>query len=79
MGYNGLCRFNRSGGFNVPFGSHKRITYTRDFSRYKEVFSQWDFTVGDFEQISVKQPFGSRGPSRRANAATRVASLCVIS
>ncbi|MGY5450775.1 Dam family site-specific DNA-(adenine-N6)-methyltransferase [Agarivorans sp. MS3-6] len=23
-GYNGLCRYNRSGGFNVPFGSYKR-------------------------------------------------------
>ena len=23
-GYNGLCRYNRSGGFNVPFGRYKR-------------------------------------------------------
>ncbi|WP_220720187.1 Dam family site-specific DNA-(adenine-N6)-methyltransferase [Agarivorans litoreus] len=23
-GYNGLCRYNRGGGFNVPFGSYKR-------------------------------------------------------
>ncbi|MBY5992098.1 Dam family site-specific DNA-(adenine-N6)-methyltransferase [Ferrimonas balearica] len=23
-GYNGLCRYNKSGGFNVPFGSYKR-------------------------------------------------------
>jgi DNA adenine methylase len=54
-GYNGLCRFNRSGGFNVPFGSYKQITYTRDFSRYKAVFSGWDFTVGDFEQIPLER------------------------
>lgn len=23
-GYNGLCRYNRSGGFNVPFGKYKK-------------------------------------------------------
>src|SRR5439155_26156787 len=28
-GYNGLCRFNRSGGFNVPFGQYATIAYTR--------------------------------------------------
>lgn len=53
-GYNGLCRFNRSGGFNVPFGSYKQITYTRDFSPYKAAFAEWDFTVGDFEQIPLE-------------------------
>src|SRR5438105_13234445 len=24
-GFNGLCRFNKSGGFNVPFGEHKHV------------------------------------------------------
>ena len=53
-GYNGLCRFNSKGGFNVPFGRHKRITYTRDFAPYRELLADWDFIQTDFEKIPLE-------------------------
>ena len=54
-GYNGLCRFNRRGSFNVPFGRYARITYTRDFTRYRRAFARWDFISVDFEKVPLEK------------------------
>lgn len=52
--YNGLCRFNSKGNFNVPFGKYKTINYTKNFERYKGPLSQWSLSTGDFSDIEIK-------------------------
>jgi DNA adenine methylase len=54
-GYNGLCRFNKGGGFNVPFGRYARINYSSDFSDYREVFAAWEFMTGDVESVALER------------------------
>ncbi len=52
-GFNGLCRFNQKGKYNVPFGRYKTINYIKDFTEYKNVFKDWEFSNKDFEEIEI--------------------------
>lgn len=52
-GFNGLCRFNSSGFYNIPFGRNKTINYTRDFKEYEMYFKKWKFTHTDFDKMKL--------------------------
>jgi DNA adenine methylase len=53
-GYNGLCRFNKSGGYNVPFGRYKKINYQKDFLNYQNLLSGWEFVSKDFTKLKLR-------------------------
>lgn len=54
-GYNGLCRFNARGFFNVPFGRYKQPPYREDFEPYRRILAPYEFTHGDFEALKLRK------------------------
>jgi len=52
-GFNGMCRFNKSGYYNIPVGSYKTVNYRNEFLEHHKIFDSWEFTSGDFEKIDI--------------------------
>ncbi|MFQ3264491.1 MAG: DNA adenine methylase [Colwellia sp.] len=49
-GYNGLCRYNKSGGYNVPFGRYKHPYFPRaEIEFFSKKAQKATFIQGDFE------------------------------
>jgi len=49
-GYNGLCRYNSSGGFNVPFGKYKKVAFPENYLlEFADKSSSAEFLTQDFE------------------------------
>lgn len=48
-GYNGLCRYNKSGGYNVPFGRYKKPYFPKaEMELFAEKSQRAEFMQGDF-------------------------------
>lgn len=41
--FNGLCRFNKSGYFNVSYGKYKSPIILSDFSKFRNTLEKWEF------------------------------------
>lgn len=54
--FNGLCRFNRRGFFNVPFGRYKKINYRTDFTEYAAAIGNWKIELHPLDAGAVFQP-----------------------
>jgi DNA adenine methylase len=54
-GYNGLCRYNASGGFNVPFGSYKRPYFPeKEMHLFHDKAQGVEFRHADYTTVMTK-------------------------
>lgn len=59
-GYNGLCRYNNKGGFNVPFGKYKTIYFPeKELYRFAEKAQQAQFICSPYQKVMKKAKSGS--------------------
>lgn len=53
--YNGLCRYNSSGGFNVPFGRYKTVYFPeKELYRFAEKAEKAEFICAPYQKVMQK-------------------------
>ena len=58
-GYNGLCRYNKKGKFNIPFGRYKKIYFPREeMLAFAEKIAPMKLSSSNFETIMKKAKLG---------------------
>jgi DNA adenine methylase len=77
-GYNGLCRFNKGGEFNVPFGQYGRVRYMRDFDAYRGVLASCALTSVDVEAVPLDSVGFANGPRRISCTGARTPAREII-
>ncbi len=57
--YNGLCRYNKKGGFNTPFGRYKKPYFPAvEMREFYQKARNAVFMVADFEQVMLEAKIG---------------------
>lgn len=58
-GYNGLCRYNKSGGYNVPFGRYKKIYFPeKEMLHFVKISSKVQLSCSDYRAVMMKAKVG---------------------
>jgi len=52
--FNGICRFNGSGAFNVPYSFRKSKRICASFAQIRETICRWDIVCSSFEGLRVR-------------------------